>query len=106
MRLPEGFHAAGVAAGVKPSGRPDVALWVADRPSAWAATTTRNRFVAACVTRTRALYATEAPIRALVVNAGNANCATGEGGGRDGEHQGEDRKGRGRVAGESWRNLC
>ncbi len=83
MRLPEGFRAAGVAAGVKPSGRPDVALWVADRPSAWAATTTRNRFVAACVTRTRALYATEAPIRAIVVNAGNANCATGDAGVRD-----------------------
>lgn len=83
MTLPEGFRAAGVAAGVKPSGKPDVALLVADRPVAWAATTTRNRFVAACVTRTRSLHATDAPVRALLVSAGNANCATGEAGVRD-----------------------
>jgi len=83
VSLPAGFRAAGIRAGIKPSGKPDLALLVSDVPLAWALTTTQNRFVAACVTRARNLYATERPLRALVVNAGNANCATGEQGARD-----------------------
>ena len=77
MKLPTGFQAAGATGGIKPSGKPDVALLVADRPLAWALTTTQNRFVAACVTRARARFASGEPIRAVVVNSGNANCATG-----------------------------
>lgn len=85
MKLPQGFRSAGVAAGLKPSGRPDLALLVADGPLAWAMVATRNRLVAPCVTRNRARHGSREPIRALVANAGNANCATGERGARDDE---------------------
>lgn len=78
MRLPEGFSATAVAAGIKPSGNPDLALLYADRPCAWGFVATRNRLTAACVARNRVRYGTGEPIRAIVVNSGNANCASGE----------------------------
>ncbi len=76
-RLPQGFRAAGVAAGIKPSGRPDFALLVSDQES----TVSAARFTASSapappveVCRTRVDLAA---IRACVVNSGNANAATG-----------------------------
>lgn len=78
MKLPTGFRAAGVRAGIKPSGKPDLGLVVSDEPMAWAIATTRNLVRAPCVTRNRARAASELAVRALVVNAGNANCANGE----------------------------
>jgi len=45
----EGFRAAGVAAGIKPSGNPDVALIVCDRTASAAAVFTTNRVCAAPV---------------------------------------------------------
>jgi glutamate N-acetyltransferase/amino-acid N-acetyltransferase len=76
-RLPEGFRAAGVAAGIKPSGGLDVGLLVCDRPDATsAARFTASGVLAApvIVTKERAhLHA----LRAVVVNSGNANAATG-----------------------------
>jgi len=80
MRFPLGFRAAGVRAGIKPSGKPDLALVVADVPLAWALAATENLVQAPCVTRNRARSASGEPVRALVVNAGNANCANGDGG--------------------------
>jgi glutamate N-acetyltransferase/amino-acid N-acetyltransferase len=80
MKLPMGFRASGVRAGIKPSGKPDLGLVTGDRPLVWALTTTRNLVRAPCVTRNRARAASEAPVRALVVNSGNANCANGDGG--------------------------
>ncbi len=85
MKLPLGFRASGVAAGIKESGKPDMGLIVADGPSLWALTTTENLVKAPCVTRNRARHAAEHPVRALVVNAGNANCANGERGVWDNE---------------------
>lgn len=75
--LPQGFRAAGVAAGIKESGLTDVGLLVADSPDTTsAARFTRSGVLAApvvvCKTRTR-LDA----IRAVAVNSGNANAATG-----------------------------
>jgi glutamate N-acetyltransferase/amino-acid N-acetyltransferase len=75
--LPAGFRAAGVAAGIKPSGGLDVGLLVCDRPEATsAARFTASGVLAApvIVTKERAhLHA----LRAVVVNSGNANAATG-----------------------------
>jgi glutamate N-acetyltransferase/amino-acid N-acetyltransferase len=80
--LPQGFRAAGVAAGIKPSGRPDVGLLVCDAPEVTsAARFTRSGTVAAPVQITRERCRLDA-IRAVVVNSGNANAATG-GRGRD-----------------------
>jgi glutamate N-acetyltransferase/amino-acid N-acetyltransferase len=74
-----GVRAAGVAAGIKASGRPDVALLVADTPIACAGIFTQNRFAAAPVVVSREHLARSAGlVRAVVVNSGNANACTGE----------------------------
>ncbi|MFO7820511.1 MAG: bifunctional glutamate N-acetyltransferase/amino-acid acetyltransferase ArgJ [Lentisphaeria bacterium] len=74
---PAGFRAAGVAAGLKASGQPDVALIVSDRPAAAAASFTSNRFAAAPVLYGRDLLDKRDRIRAVVINSGNANACTG-----------------------------
>jgi glutamate N-acetyltransferase/amino-acid N-acetyltransferase len=73
---PTGFRAAAVKAGIKPSGGLDLAVLVADGPCAAAGTFTTNRIAAAPVQYCRGLLPSEA-IRAIVINAGNANAATG-----------------------------
>jgi glutamate N-acetyltransferase / amino-acid N-acetyltransferase len=78
VKLPIGFRASGVKAGIKPSGNPDLALFVSGTPCAWAFAGTQNVAVAASVQRGRALYASNKSLQAIVVNAGNANCVTGE----------------------------
>ncbi len=78
MKLPLGFRSAGIAAGIKQSGKPDLGLITSDEPLVWAMVATENLVKAPCVTRNRARHAADHPVRALVVNAGNANCANGE----------------------------
>ena len=79
--LPGGFYFSAVAAGIKASGRPDLALAEATPGATAAALFTRNRVVAAPLNVGRAsLKSTGGRVRALVVNSGNANCATGAGG--------------------------
>jgi glutamate N-acetyltransferase / amino-acid N-acetyltransferase len=78
MKLPIGFRAAGVRANIKPSGNPDLALIVSDSPCAWAFAGTQNVAAAASVHRARRVYAAGSSLQALVINAGNANCVTGE----------------------------
>jgi glutamate N-acetyltransferase / amino-acid N-acetyltransferase len=85
MKLPYGFRAAGVRAGIKPSGKPDLALVVGEGPLAWALASTENLVKAPCVVRNRARAASEQSVQALVVNAGNANCANGDEGVWDNE---------------------
>jgi glutamate N-acetyltransferase/amino-acid N-acetyltransferase len=84
VTLPEGFRAAGVACGIKPSGKPDLALLVADRPCSAAGVFTTSRFPGEPVKVTRAhLAATGGRARAIVVNAGVSNVATGQAGHAD-----------------------
>ena len=85
MKLPAGFEAASGTAGVKKSGKPDLALLVSPAPLVWALTTTINRLQAACVSRNRALCEAGGAVHGVVVNSGNANCATGAKGERDNE---------------------
>jgi glutamate N-acetyltransferase / amino-acid N-acetyltransferase len=85
MKLPHGFRAAGVRAGIKPSGKPDLALVIGEGPLAWALAATENLVKAPCVVRNRARAASEGSVQALVVNAGNANCANGDEGVWDNE---------------------
>ncbi len=79
-----GFRAGAAKAGVK-YGRPerlDVALIVSERPCAAAAVFTTNQVIAApCVVTRR--HVERGPLRAIVVNSGNANACTGEQGERD-----------------------
>lgn len=81
IRLPLGFSFAALAADIKVSGRPDLALVEAAEGASAAALFTKNRVVAAPVEVGRAsLVATSGRVRAVVVNSGNANCATGRSG--------------------------
>jgi glutamate N-acetyltransferase / amino-acid N-acetyltransferase len=78
-----GFRAAGVAAGLKSSGRPDVALVVNDGPDATAAGVfTANRVKAAPVLWTQQVVKAGI-VRAVVLNSGGANACTGSAGFRD-----------------------
>ncbi|WP_131747554.1 bifunctional glutamate N-acetyltransferase/amino-acid acetyltransferase ArgJ [Frankia sp. Cppng1_Ct_nod] len=80
VTVPAGFRAAGVAAGLKPSGRPDVAVVVNDGPSDTAAGVfTLNRVQAAPVRWSRQVLA-DGRLRAVVLNSGGANACTGPAG--------------------------
>lgn len=77
VTAPAGFRAAGVTAGLKPSGRPDLALVVNDGPLRVAAGVfTTNRVQAAPVQYSRAAVA-DGTARAVVLNSGGANACTG-----------------------------
>ena len=79
--VPRGFRYAAVRAGIKPSGRLDLACIVADQAAMAAAMFTSNRVVAAPVVVGRDhLQSTGGRLRAILVNSGNANCATGAAG--------------------------
>jgi len=75
--LPAGFRAAGVTCGIKPSGGPDLGLLVSGEPdTVSAARFTRSGVLAAPVLVCQERCRLDA-LRAVVVNSGNANAATG-----------------------------
>ncbi|MGE5248055.1 MAG: bifunctional glutamate N-acetyltransferase/amino-acid acetyltransferase ArgJ, partial [Verrucomicrobiota bacterium] len=74
-----GFRAAGIASGIKRSGKPDLALVVSDRPCVSAVVFTRNKVAAAPVVWGRALR-NRSRLRGILVNSGNANACTGAAG--------------------------
>jgi glutamate N-acetyltransferase/amino-acid N-acetyltransferase len=77
VTAPLGFRAAGVTAGLKPSGYRDVAVVINDGPSrAAAAVFTANRVQAAPVKWSRQV-ASGGRVRAVVLNSGGANACTG-----------------------------
>jgi glutamate N-acetyltransferase/amino-acid N-acetyltransferase len=80
VTAPRGFRAAGVAAGIKQSGLPDVAVVLNDGPSAAAAGVfTSNRVKAAPVLwSAQVLYGGN--VRSVVLNSGGANACTGPAG--------------------------
>jgi glutamate N-acetyltransferase/amino-acid N-acetyltransferase len=79
MNIPGGFRWSAVKAGIKASGRPDLALAEAPLGASAAAIFTTNRVCAAPLVVDREhLKKTKGRVRALLVNAGNANCATGK----------------------------
>ena len=83
VTAPLGFRAAGVPAGLKPSGQPDVAVVLNDGPSRSAAAVfTTNRVQAAPVTWTRQVVK-DGRVRAVVLNSGGANACTGSPGFQD-----------------------
>ena len=73
----KGFRAAGVVAGLKPSGKPDVAVVVNDGPEhVGTAVFTSNRVEAAPVTWSRQVV-TDGRVDAVILNSGGANAITG-----------------------------
>ena len=82
VRLPAGFRFAGLACGVKASGKPDLTLIAGDGELVSGAVYTTNQIVAAPVVLSRS-RTPSTRIRALVVNSGNANACTGRRGVED-----------------------
>ncbi|MEJ5366875.1 MAG: bifunctional glutamate N-acetyltransferase/amino-acid acetyltransferase ArgJ [Bryobacteraceae bacterium] len=77
MNLPLGFRYSAVYAGIRKVPKPDLALIASDVPAQAAAVFTTNRVQAApVVVARRHLETTGGVARAVLVNAGNANCAT------------------------------
>ena len=73
VTAPRGFRAGGVRCGLKVSGNPDLALVVSEVPAAAAGVFTTNQVKAAPVLLSREVAA-RGTARAVVINAGNANC--------------------------------
>lgn len=83
VTAPAGFRAAGIAAGIKASGNPDLALVFNEGPDyAAAGVVTRNKVKAAPVLWTQQVLTT-GQLRAVILNSGGANACTGPGGFQD-----------------------
>lgn len=89
ITAPAGFRASGVTAGLKASGRPDLAVVVNDGPDHHgAAVFTGNRVEAAPVTWSRQVLM-DGRVDAVVLNSGGANACTGAAGFADTHHSAE-----------------
>src|ERR1700737_2615437 len=83
VTAPEGFRAAGIAAGIKKSGSRDLALVFNEGPDyAAAGVFTRNQVKAAPVLWTEQVLTT-GQLRAVILNSGGANACTGPAGFQD-----------------------
>ncbi len=83
VTAPAGFRAAGIAAGIKASGGPDLALVFNEGPDyAAAGVFTRNKVKAAPVLWTQQVLTT-GRLRAVILNSGGANACTGPAGFQD-----------------------
>jgi glutamate N-acetyltransferase/amino-acid N-acetyltransferase len=84
ITAPQGFRAAGITAGLKPSGNPDLALLLAPEGAVCAGTYTTSLVRAACVDLcAERLAQGGGRARAVLINSGQANACTGERGLRD-----------------------
>ena len=77
ITAPRGYQAVGMAAGLKPSGLPDLTLILSDVEAIAAGVFTTSQVRAACVDYCRERLQTKASARAILCNAGQANAATG-----------------------------
>ena len=82
---PRGFTAAGMACGIKRSGKPDLALIVSEVPATAAAVFTSNQYKAAPILISQGQIKS-GQCQAIIANAGNANCGTGKRGMADAKH--------------------
>lgn len=90
VTTPEGFRAAAIAAGLKPSGAADLALLYSTAPSVAAGVFTQSLIAAAPVRFCRAQLAnTDRLVQAVLINSGQANAATGSQGERDAQNSAE-----------------
>ena len=79
ITAPKGFQAAGITAGLKLSGNPDLALLLAPAGAACAGTFTTNQMRAGCVDLcAERLQQNQGSARAVLINSGQANACTGD----------------------------
>ena len=81
--LPKGFKFSAVAAGIKASGKPDLALISPVRGRRPRHYSQKSRGGCSGGSRARSSRQQQGRVRAVIVNSGNANCATGKAGIRD-----------------------
>ncbi|HYW18222.1 MAG TPA: bifunctional ornithine acetyltransferase/N-acetylglutamate synthase [Nodularia sp. (in: cyanobacteria)] len=89
ITAPRGYQAAGITAGLKPSGLPDLALIWSDVEAIAAGVFTTSQVKAACVDYCRQRLQAKHSARAILCNAGQANASTGIQGVRDAEETAE-----------------
>ena len=80
VTAPRGFRAAGITAGLKSSGNPDLAVIISDVDAIAAGVFTTSQVRAACVEYCRQQLTAKPSARAILCNSGQANAATGAGG--------------------------
>ena len=79
ITAPNGFQAAGLSAGLKPSRKADLSLLLAPEGSVCAGTFTTSVVRASCVDLCAdRLQAASGRVRAVVTNSGQANACTGD----------------------------
>lgn len=78
VTAPKGFTAAGIRAGLKASGAPDLALIVSENDAIAAAVYTQSQVRAACVDYCQQQLETSPSARAILCNSGQANACTGQ----------------------------
>lgn len=83
ITAPRGYQAAGITAGLKPSGLPDLALIWSNVEAIAAGVFTTSHVKAACVDYCRQTLQAKHSARAILCNAGQANASTGIQGVRD-----------------------
>jgi len=83
VTAPRGYQAAGITAGLKPSGQPDLALIFSETEAIAAGLFTQSQVRAACVDYCKQRLQAKPYAQAILVNAGQANAATGEQGWQD-----------------------
>jgi len=83
ITAPKGYQAAGIVAGLKPSGSPDLTLIFSETEAIAAGVFTTSHVRAACVDYCRELLHKKPSVRAILCNSGQANAATGQQGVKD-----------------------
>lgn len=83
VTAPRGYQAAGITAGLKPSGAPDLALIISEVEAIAAGVFTTSQVRAACVDYCRQRLEAKPNAKAILCNAGQANAATGDQGWAD-----------------------
>ncbi|NEO83168.1 MAG: bifunctional ornithine acetyltransferase/N-acetylglutamate synthase, partial [Spirulina sp. SIO3F2] len=83
ITAPKGYQAAGITAGLKPSGAPDLALIYSETDAIAAGVFTQSQVRAACVDYCRQRLQAKTSARAVLCNAGQANAGTGKQGEQD-----------------------
>ncbi|MEM8612629.1 MAG: bifunctional ornithine acetyltransferase/N-acetylglutamate synthase [Cyanobacteria bacterium P01_H01_bin.105] len=83
VTAPKGFTAAGIRAGLKASGAPDLALIVSENDAITAAVYTQSQVRAACIDYCQQQLEAQPSARAILCNSGQANACTGQQGWED-----------------------
>ncbi|MEM6253521.1 MAG: bifunctional ornithine acetyltransferase/N-acetylglutamate synthase [Cyanobacteria bacterium P01_D01_bin.156] len=83
VTAPQGFSAAGIRAGLKASGAPDLALIVSENDAIAAAVYTQSQVRAACIDYCQQQLDKKPSARAILCNSGQANACTGQQGWND-----------------------